>query len=748
MKRILLGIQMLLGVVCASAQQPSDFVETLVGTTNFGATNPGALCPNGMMSVIPFNVMGSEQHNRWDKDSRWWSAPYEFHNRFFTGFAHVGLSGVGCPELSSVLTMATTSLNTDYHQYGTLYRELNSKPGYCSLRLERGDILAEATATCRTSCERYTFHKGEGTILLNLEEGLTNEKGAWLRRVSDTEVEGMRLNGTFCYNSQAVFPLYFVMRVSKAPSRCGYWKLMPQMKGVEAEWTADSGKRKIYSRYSREIMGDDIGAFFSYDSLEEGEQIEVRIGVSFTSVENARRNLDEEQQKKGFDALHSEALKAWNDALGRIRVWGGTEEQKKVFYTALYHVLIHPNVLSDCSGDYPQMEGGKTSNSLHTQYTVFSLWDTYRNVHQLLTLVYPEKQIEMMRSMVQKYKEWGWLPKWELYSRETFTMEGDPSICVLVDSYLKGLKDFDTDAAYEAMKKSALGRTTKNLMRPDNDPYLDRGYIPLNYFKADASGDNSVSHALEYYVADYALSKFALEKGDHALAQELLERSKGYRHYYSPQSGTLRPLNADGTFLTPFNPRQGENFEEVPGFHEGSAWNYTFAVPHDVAGLAKLMGGEKKFTQKLQYVFDQGLYDAANEPDIIYPYLFSRIKGEEWRTQLLTQQLLEKHFTTKADGIPGNDDTGTMSAWAVFSMMGFYPDCPADPYYTLTTPVFDRIELDTAAGTITIESAGRKSGVNYIQSASLGSRRLRGMRIGHDELLEAKRLSINLKQNH
>jgi predicted alpha-1,2-mannosidase len=272
-------------------------------------------------------------------------------------------------------------------------------------------------------------------------------------------------------------------------------------------------------------------------------------------------------------------------------------------------------------------------------------------------------------------------------------MEGDPSIPVITDTWLKGLRDFDIETAYEAFIKSATTPGAQNRMRPDIDPYIEKGYVPLGLYSADSSGDNSVSHALEYYIADYALSLLAADLGHMEDAERFKAQSLGYKNYYCPSFGTMRPLNADGSFLEPFNPRQGENFEPVPGFHEGSAWNYTFYVPHDVLGLAKIMGGRKAFVNKLQRVFDEGLYDPANEPDIAYPYLFSYFKGEEWRTQKTVSELLDKYYTTRPDGIPGNDDTGTMSAWAVFSMMGFYPDCPGDPSYTLTMPRFDRVEI-------------------------------------------------------
>ena len=730
-------------VMSARAQTPADRVDPFIGTTNFGTTNPGAVTPHGMMAVVPFNVMGSGE-NLFDKDARWWSTPYERYNKFFTGFAHGALSGVGCPEMGALLTMATTgALTVDYKEYGTAYQDEKAAPGYYVLTLDKYGIRAEATATPRTSSERYTFPAGKGHLLLNLGEGLTNESGAVVRRVSTTEIEGMKLLGTFCYNPQKVFPVYFVLRVTKTPSASGYWKKQRPMTGVEAEWTPDNGRYKLYTEYGRELAGDDVGYWFTFDDLEEGEQIEIRMGISYVSTENARLNLDAEQPEgTTFDAVRERARKQWNDDLDRIRVEGGTEQQRTVFYTALYHTLIHPNLLNDVNGEYPLMErSGEVGTADGDRYTVFSLWDTYRNVHQLLTLVYPERQTGMVRSMIDIYREWGWMPRWELYGRETFTMEGDPAIAVITDTWMKGLRDFDIATAYEGFRKSATTPGAQNRLRPDIDPYIERGYIPLGFYAQDLAGDVSVSHALEYYVADAALARLADSLGHREEAKLFRNRSLGYKHYYDREFGTFRPLNDDGTFLSPFDPKAGENFSAAPGFHEGSAWNYTFFVPHDVEGLAKLMGGRKKFVEKLQRVFDEGWYDPANEPDIAYAYLFSRFEGEEWRTQSQTRRLLEKHFTAAPDGIPGNDDAGTMSAWAVFTMLGLYPDCPGEPYYTLTAPTFDRAEIDTEQGTLVIERYGE----GYVRKMTLGGRPLTKYRIAHEELLGGGRLTFELK---
>ncbi|MBQ7947207.1 MAG: GH92 family glycosyl hydrolase [Bacteroidaceae bacterium] len=746
MKRIILLLTIVAAIITAAAQAPAELVNPFIGTTNYGTTNPGAVLPHGMMSVVPFNVMGSDL-NIYDKDSRWWSTPYEKNNTFFTGYAHVALSGVGCPEASSLLVMPTTGTpDVNYFNYGTEYSNEVASPGYYSNTLTKYGIKSEVTATTRTSCERYTFPAGKGNIIVNLGEGLTNESGAVVRRVSDTEIEGMKLLGTFCYTTQAVFPIYFVMRVSHKPTASCPWKFQPPMKGVEADWCPDDGTYKLYHSYHREVAGDNVGYLFCYDNLARGQQITVQMGVSFVSVENARENLDKEQGGKSFDDIRAAAAREWNEMLGRIQVEGGTKEQQMVFYTALYHALIHPSTISDVNGEYPEMESGHTGRSSHTRYTVFSLWDTYRNLHQLLTLVYPERQTDMLRSLVGMYRESGWLPRWELFGRETYTMEGDPAAIVIADCWIKGLRDFDIETAFEAMLKSATTEGSKNPIRPDINPYIEQGFIPVGYLEGDLSGDNSVSHALEYCAADYAIACLADSLGHKARAKEFHKRAQSYRRYYCKEYGTLRPLTADGTFLGNFNPATGKHFENIPGFHEGSAWSYTFAATHDIKALVKLMGGRKRFIDSLQAVFDNNHYDAANEPDIAYPYLFSRFKGEEWRTQKEVKRLIETYYTNTPGGIPGNDDTGTMSAWAVFSMMGLYPDCPAEPFYTLTTPTFDKVRITTPQGCITIEKRAPARDSHYIEKILLNGKETGRYRLHHNEILGGN-IEFILKNN-
>ncbi|MBQ5829661.1 MAG: GH92 family glycosyl hydrolase [Alistipes sp.] len=738
-------LTLLLSCLTLSAQEAdyTKYVDPFIGTADYSATHPGAVVPHGMMAVVPFNVTGSEL-NRYDKDNRWWSTPYDIRNKYSVGFAHGALSGVGCPEMGAIITMATTgAMQADAALRGSTYSDEVAKPGYYATTYDRFNVRAEATATDRASVERYTFNEGgEANIIIDLGTALSNESGAMLRQVSATEVEGMRLLGTFCYTNQAVFPVYFVARISQPATKVRYWKRQPEMTGVEAAWSGDSGQYKIYESYSREIMGDDIGVCFSLGEVEPGTEVEVRVGISYVSIEGARRNLEAECGQQSFDDVLLGAQRSWRNALGRIRVEGGSDADRTIFYTALYHALLHPNIVSDVDTKYPKMESGSVGSG-YNRYTVFSLWDTYRNLHQLLTLVYPDRQSDMVRTMVDMSKEWGWLPRWELYGRETFTMEGDPAIPVIVDSYLKGIRDFDVEAAYAAMKRSATTPGKDNPIRRDIDPYIERGYIPVGVFAQDMSGDNSVSHALEYYVADNALATFAREMGDEEFAREMERRASGWRNYYSVKDGAMRPIDKSGEFVGDFDPAAGANFSNTIGFHEGSSWNYTFFVPHDIEGLIKVMGGGKKFVERLEWVFENGHYDPTNEPDIAYPYLFSRVKGYEYLTQEWVKRLLDENYTTEPDGLPGNDDTGTMSAWAVFSMMGIYPDCPGEPYYTITTPRFERVEMDTDYGTIVITTEGKGDHIRR-NGVELGGKSINRFRISHEELMKAKELNLKL----
>mgnify|MGYP006266808441 FL=1 len=730
------------------AQTPADWVDPFIGTSNFGATHPGPQYPHGLASVLPFNVAFREgTDNPIEKDAGWNSRGYIHENGFLTGFSHVNLSGVGCPDLGTILLMPTTGpLELDAEQYGSTYRNEAASPGYYTCTLDAYDIKVEATSTIRTGLSRYTFPAGQSHILLNLGLSLTNETGGMVRIVSPTEIEGHRLIGTFCYNPQDVRPVYFVIRFSKPAERFGTWKKMPAFRGVEKDWVAYNDTIKPYPGYQQEMSGDNVGTYFSF-TTGEGEQIEAKVGISYVSIANARENLEAEQPGFDFVDTRTKNRDAWNDLLQRAEV-EGTPEQKTLFYTALYHTLIHPSILQDVNGEYPLMgKPGVGQIEEGNRYSIFSLWDTYRNVHPLLSLLYPEIQEEMVRSMVAMAKESDWLPKWELLSMETNVMVGDPATPVLADTWLRGIRGFDVETAYAAARKAALTPEATNPLRPDIDAYRELGYIPMN--KEDKWG-GSVSTALEYYLSDWTLGRLAEALGKEDDARLFHRRSLGYRNYLDPETGMLRPKYADASFYAEFDPEQGKNFEPVVGFVEGTAWQYRFYVPHDIPGLLKELGGRQKFVDELQACFDNDLYDVANEPDITYPFLFNYVAGEEWRSQEQVERIIKQHYTTNPGGIPGNDDTGTLSAWLVFSMMGFYPLCPADMDYALVTPQLKEVTLQLnpdyyPGDKIRIVAPREEASDRYMETANWNNKPLTRYFISHQKLVKGGTLSIDTR---
>ena len=636
---------LMVSIVCAQ-KKPVDYVNPFIGTSNFGTTNPGPIAVRGMANVSPFNVAGAENLPL-EKDSRWLSTPYIKENPFLTGFSHVNLSGVGCPELGVIITMPTTGeLETNHIQYGSTFSQEEASPGYYSNTLDKYNIKVEATATTRVGVSKYSFPEGKANILVNLGLGLTNEQGAQIKVVSPTEVEGIRTVGSFCYyKPEESYPIYFVAQFSRSAEKFGVWKKPTENKGVEAQWMGYNGKTRIKEGFTKEVVGDSIGVYMQYD-FKAPATVEVRVGISYVSIENARENLRQETDNKSFEEILDGTKTEWNDHLSRIEVEGGTTEDKTIFYTALYHTLIHPGTLNDANGEYPKMRTRETLTTEGTRFTVFSLWDTYRNYHQLMSLVFPEQQSDMVKSMLQIYDESGWLPKWELNATETTTMVGDPAGIVIADTYLRGIQDFDIEKAYRAMLKSA-DQWEDNPLRPGIQDYLDKGYLTT---KTTHSG--SVSTTQEYNISDFAIAQLAKTLNKKADQERFTKRSISYRKLFDKEFKLLRPKNDDGSWLTPYNPESGANFEENLGFIEGNAWQYTFMVSHDTKGLIKLMGGGKPFSKRLQDVFDKKQFDMANEPDIAYPYLFNYVKGEEWRTDKMVDELLKTYFKNQPDGLP------------------------------------------------------------------------------------------------
>ncbi|WP_233621899.1 GH92 family glycosyl hydrolase [Flavobacterium agrisoli] len=719
------------------AQQPADFVNPFIGTSNFGATFPGPIAPRGMASISPFNVSGP-QNRPLEKDSQWLSNPYVNENTFLTGFSQVNLSGVGCPELGVILLMPTTGeVEVDHLKYGSTYSNEVAKAAYYSVNIDKYKVKGEFTASKRVGVNKFTFPKGKSNILLNLGVGLTNEEGAMVKVVSATEIEGMRSVGSFCYNSpEDAYPVYFVAKFSKPADNFGVWKKPAKYNGVESQWMGYNGKARMMENTIKTVVGDSIGSYFTY-KFDKEEIVEVKIGISYVSIENARENLEKETGTKSFDAIYKETYNEWNKELSKITVEGDSKDDKTIFYTALYHTLIHPNTLNDFNGEFPEIKRSKIGKTTATRYTVFSLWDTYRNLHQLMSFVYPKQQSDMVTSMLEMYDENGWLPKWELNSTETFTMVGDPASIVIADTYLKGIRDFDVDKAYQAMLKGA-DQIKNNPLRPGLKDYIEKGYLTTE-------NKGPVSTTQEYNISDYSISLLADALGKKADSKRFKERSLSYRKLFDKNLKLLRPRTADGKWYEPFDPASGANFEENVGFIEGNAWQYNFMVPHDIKGLKKLMGGEKAFSNQLQKIFDSKQFDMANEPDIANPYLFNYVKGEEYKAQEMVKKLVREYFKNEPKGLPGNDDTGTMSAWLVYSMMGIYPVSPGDPIYTITTPIFDRITIKLDPQYYKKESIVIEKEVNSdgkIKAIQLDGITLNSYFISHEDLVNGKILKV------
>jgi len=735
--------------VYAKEAEPSftQYVNPFIGTSNFGATHPGAQYPHGLASVVPFNVaFGEDQGNEFEKDASWHSRPYVHDNAFLTGFSHINLSGVGCPELGTLIAMPTAGeRQLDAREYGSTYRDEVARPGYYSATLNKYNIKTEVTSTLRTGLSRYHFPAGENHVIFNLGLGLSNETGGMIKRVSETEIEGFRTIGTFCYRPEDVRPVYFVAKISETPVSSGVFKKMPAYHNVEADWVAFNDTYKHYENYRLPMAGDNIGAYFSFKH-DTASTVELKVGISYVSIENARENLNREQPGFDFSGTQKAAEQAWNNLLSRVKV-SGSQHNKRLFYTALYHMLIHPNVLQDSNGEYPLMEQfgtGKVAAG-NNRYTTFSLWDTSRNVHPFLSLIYPELQSAMVNSMVDMAKESGWMPKWELLSMETDVMVGDPAAAVIADTYLRGIRDFDVEAAYAFLKKGS-DTNTDNPLRKESQDYNNIGYVPID--DEDKWG-GSVSTSLEYYVADFGISQLAAALGKTKDAQHYANKARGYKKLLDPETGMLRPRLRNGNWLTPFDPELGRNFEPAPGYVEGNAWNYRFYVPHDMPGLIDALGGYDVFLSQLNMCFETDNYDMTNEPDITYPFLYNYIAGEEWRSQERVTQLINTYYTDAPGGLPGNDDAGTLSAWLAYALMGLYPMSPADMDYAIVSPQFDEISIALSSKyysgkDLVIKTERRTPTSNYIQKITWNGKAVDRYFINHHSLVKGGTLTLYL----
>ncbi|MCD6421725.1 GH92 family glycosyl hydrolase, partial [bacterium] len=502
------------------------------------------------------------------------------------------------------------------------------------------------------------------------------------------------------------------------------------------------GEYEVIQQDCREKSGKHIVGFVNYATAKD-EIILMKVGISFVSIEGARKNLDAEIPHWDFERIIKEARKAWNKRLSKIKIEGGSDEQKTIFYTGLYHTLIHPNIFSDVDGKYYGMDHEIHTTS-DTHYAIFSGWDIFRAEMPLLTLLEPGVDNAIIRSLIAKYEEGGWLPIWEFANSYSNCMIGDPAVPVIVDAYMKGLRDFDVEKAYEAMRKSALSLPPSDHLfrgRRGLEEYKNLGYIPANTPGVWAV----VSTTLEYAYPDWCLAQMAKDLGREDDYELFIERARNYANVFDAATGFMRPRERNGSWVTPFDPLQWEH-----GFCESNSWQQSWFVPHDVQGLIDLMGKED-FIDKMDTLFEKGLphnfggrfgenpyYYHGNEPDQHAAYLYA-YAGLPWKTQRWAREIMERAYGLGPEGICGNDDCGQTSAWYIFSAMGFYPVCPGQNVYVIGSPIFDKITLELdkpyKKSTFVVEAINVSRENKYIQSATLNGEVLNKPWLTHADII-------------
>ena len=716
------------------AHDNARYVNPLIGVAG-GNVIPGAVLPHGLASVSPYSVRGCYGLR----------AGGAIH-----GFGHHQFSSIGCAGLGGVVTMpAMGPVCTDRNDYASPGADEAAEPGYYAVRLKRFGIRAEMSATMRTGISRYTFPAGEAHVLLDLgargDASAPGGQEAACRKVSAGEVEGWIVDGNFG-QSRTYYKVFFIMRVVARGTHVRLWRggeLLPE----------DAGSARASDR---------MGACFCF-ATDNAEAVVVQAGLSLTSIENARLNLDTEQSSVDFCGVRKRAYETWKTTLARIGVDGGEPSDRVKFYTGLYHALILPQAINDVNGEYRSMPNVAGTGAVRTvrgrdRYRLFSLWDTYRSLHPFLTLVYPGLQRDCIRCMVDMYREGGWLPKWELAGMETGIMVGDPALVVIADTYLKGITDFDVQAAYRAMihNADALAEGGYSPVREGLRQYLEYGYLPQDYPYPNPGGTlqtrvrGPVSITMESAYADWCLARLAEALGHERDRERFAARGDFYRNVFDVSTGFFRPRNRDGSWFSPFDPesRSGGLYPgSSPGFVEGSAWDYRFFPPHGMEWIVRHMGGERRFVENLRDGFDRDLYRLDNEPALAFPYLFNHVAGQEWRTQKEVRRIVDTQYRDDRAGLPGDDDAGTLSAWLAFSMMGLYPDCPGKPRYQIAAPCFDTIVIDPG-GTgkpFTIRAENNTPGNVRIESMTMNGKPHGCYRVDHDEIAQGGELKIVLR---
>ncbi len=637
------------------------------------------------------------------------------------GFSHTHLSGTGAPEFCDILFMPTTGkvnvLVGDEENSETGYRSKFlhenefASPGYYKVLLDDYKITAELTATNRTGFHRYTFpESGESNIiidLLNRDRVIDSE----MNIISNTEISGFRRSVRWAKDQH----VYFYAKFSKPFKSAGI--------AVDDRIVEDIKTAK----------GKNIKGFVNY-TTEKGESILVKVGISSVSVESAKKNLDTENKDWQFETIQNEAKQLWEDHLSKIEIEGGSEKELRIFYTSLYHTAMAPVTFNDIDGNYRGGDRKVHKADGFTRYTVWSLWDIFRTQMPLYTIIEPSRMNDYMKTFLEIYRITGRLPHWEIWGEHSGSMIGHHSLPIILDAYSKGIRDYDVNLAYKAMKNQV----------DQNGNYSNLGFQP----------GGSVSEVMEYAYNDWCIAEMAKNLGKEEEYIHYQKRAQFYKNLFDSSIGFMRPRNSDGSWLTPFDPTEGTHH-----FVEGNSYQYSLFAPHDMNSLIDSIGGDENFDKWLDNLFtieskhDNVIVDATgligqyahgNEPSHHMAYLYNYI-GKPWKTQAMISQILETLYDDQPDGISGNEDCGQMSAWYIMSAMGFYPVCPGEPTYTFGSPIFNKVTINLEnKKKFTVKAENVSKNNIYIQSVTLNGKDYDRSWFQHEDILNGSTLVFKM----
>ena len=720
-----------------------DLVDPFIGSGGqgyrVGTVNPGASRPFGMVKPGPDTGLDNLQISFLN------CTGYHYDQTHVWGFSHSRINGMGVPDYGAVLITPTTGMDPSKAERAGArsafdHADEAAAPGYYAVRLADVGVRAELSATDHVALHRYTWDDpaADAAVVIDLgygPGGKSSPAGAVVVDPGARTVRGtMTVSGGYSNRFGGV-PTHFVARFSRPFASYGVW-----------------GDDKVLSPGTSSVDGAQVGAWVGFELAEGEPAVEVALAISYVSVDQAAANLAAEAPVTDFDGARAAAAAAWEAELRRVRVAGGSADERVLFYTALYHALLAPTLFSEAGGWYRGFDGAAHQADFR-YHSDFSLWDTYRTLHPLLNLIERDRHGEMMRSLVTMYEQGGDLPKWPLAFGYTGGMVGTPADIVLADAYLKGIAGFDAAKGYEGARLHAT-EPRPNDGRAGVEGYLQRGYVATDEASAAAA------RTLEYAHADFALGQWAEAMGLAEDAVAFAGRARGYQHLWEPGLGFLIGRRADGTFeVDGFDPLSWKSY-----YAEGTAWHYTWMVWHDVDGLAALMGGRAALRARLAGYFEDSraflegpeytplepvpYYWHSNEPSLHATHLFT-LAGDPSASQRWSAWARQRHYGRGPDGLPGNDDAGTMSAWYIWSAIGLYP-IPGDPRYVLSAPIFERVELDLSDAAapdrrVTILAEGAGPGRIYLAGARWNGAPLDRPWITWPELAEGGTLALELR---